>query len=95
MLCCAVSCCAAEAEVRREMAAEAGGDLSIPDVERFDSNIITPVRITLTVELTVFWGCTAKLPAPTLHPQWSQRLINDSRWITKETVWWQGPRWKV
>eukprot|EP00775_Hariotina_reticulata_P013272 gene13272-13403_t len=31
-----------EAEVRREMASEAGGGLIIPMVKRFDSNIITP-----------------------------------------------------
>jgi hypothetical protein len=37
------SAAAAEAEVRREMSAEAGGDLAIPQAERFDSNIITPV----------------------------------------------------
>lgn len=35
--------CSLESEVRREMAAEAGGDLDIPEVDRFDSNIITPV----------------------------------------------------
>lgn len=29
--------------MKREMVAEAGGELSIPDVDRFDSNIITPV----------------------------------------------------
>lgn len=40
--CCGLLCYV-ESEVRREMAAEAGGDLEIPEVERFDSNIITPV----------------------------------------------------
>jgi hypothetical protein len=40
---CAVVWRPAEFEVRRELAAEAGGDLNIPQVERFDSNIITPV----------------------------------------------------
>ena len=31
-----------DVEVRREMAAEAGGHLLIPAVNKFDSNIITP-----------------------------------------------------
>jgi hypothetical protein len=33
----------AEREVKREMLSEAGGAIAIPDVQRFDSNIITPV----------------------------------------------------
>lgn len=33
----------AEREVKREMLSEAGGGIAIPDVQRFDSNIITPV----------------------------------------------------
>lgn len=36
-------CFHAEREVKREMLSEAGGAIVIPDVTRFDSNIITPV----------------------------------------------------
>jgi hypothetical protein len=36
--------CGAEEEVRREMRSEGGGALRLPDIHKFDSNIITPVR---------------------------------------------------
>jgi predicted nucleic acid-binding protein len=39
----AAAAAAAEREVKREMLSEAGGSIVIPDVKRFDSNIITPV----------------------------------------------------
>lgn len=75
--------CPAEAEVKREMAAEAGGELNIPDVDRFDSNIITPVStlsdttliFAISHNIPLHWQPPTSMQADTSH---NERLLEFS-----------------